>query len=390
MSKINIKEVLITTKGNIMNQVNLLYRVAKGKNGHINISSDMKTYLFNLLSENDNTLLQKIIDGTRGDHWNDFSHNGQKVIMEYISQNPDNPLTTILLKSTQIKSYLAFHKILDIQYALEKGTLKVGKTTMDGHTITQEMADKCQNIYDLYKQRKQNEAAKLVKKVMKEKWLSTRGAKSSRIPKIGDTKKALKSILEPKTALKNMHKAGKGAAAIQSVIVCAKDGYKIFVKGEELDTVDACLELVKEASGAYVSCAVGAQVAATTGVLMLALTPAGWVVIPSTLAAGIASTIATKKGYDTVWGQIGSLPVMKNINDVIKSKNPIPTIKGKKIFRFPKEKKLLKTVDLAELYPKINHDYDSYKKYLDLELKFKKKYNHAWNLASEDVMVDTH
>ena len=366
-----------------MNPVNALLRHGKGPNGHIKISSNMKTYLFSLLSENDNTLLQKIIDGTRGDHWNDFSHNGQKVIMEYISRNPDNPLTTILLKSAQIKSYVAFHKILDIQYALEKNTLKVGKTTMDGHTITQEMADKCQKIYDLYKQGKQEEAAKLVKKVMKEKWLSNRGAKSSRIPKIGDTKKALKSIWEPKTALKNMHKAGKGAAAIQAVIVCAKDGYKLFVKGEELDTVDACLELAKEASGAYVSCAIGAQVAATTGVLMLALTPAGWVVIPSTLAAGIASTVATKKGYDTVWGQIGSLPVMKNINDVIKSKNPIPTIKGKKIFRFPKENKLLKTVKLAELYPKINHDYDSYKKYLDLELKFKKKYNHAWNLAPE-------
>ena len=61
MLKINTKEVLINTKRNIMNQVSVLYRVATGKNGHINISSNMKTYLFNILSENDNMLLQKYI-----------------------------------------------------------------------------------------------------------------------------------------------------------------------------------------------------------------------------------------------------------------------------------------------------------------------------------------
>jgi len=342
---------------------------------HLKISKNFLKQLFSNLPERDLLIIQKmIIDSTRGNHWNDLSHNTQNVLIEYIKQNPNDSLSILLHRLPHVKNFVALHKMADIHCAMMKGTLKIGDTAMNGHVITQEIADQCKDVFELYDKGKIKEAAKLVKKYMKDDWLNKPGAKlkpgSTKKPPVGNRKEALKAVWKTDVALKNMHKAGKTGALIQVVITSGKHGYKV-LKGEDLNTVDAGYELIKETSGAYVSSAVALQAATTVGIVLLSLTPSGWVVIPGTILAGLVSGVATKKGCDLTWEQVEKTSTFRNT--IEKLHEMIPTIKGYK------KRKIERVLQLAELYPQINFDNKKYEEFIKLEDTFRKKYRHPWH-----------
>ena len=101
----------------------ILKRVGKV---HLKESKDFADYLFSRLPTEDLLKIQKlIIDSTRGNHWNDLSHNAQNVLTEYIKQNPNDSLSILLYRLPHVKNFLALHKMADIHEAIIKGTLKI-------------------------------------------------------------------------------------------------------------------------------------------------------------------------------------------------------------------------------------------------------------------------
>jgi hypothetical protein len=342
--------------------------------GHLKDSQEFYKELFTSIPmEHLVSIQQKIIDCTKGDHWNDLSHNVQNVIIEYIAQNPDDALSILLSRFNHIKNYTALHKMADIYHQIERGIFKPGVTKMNGHIITEEMAEKVKRVFELRDQKKYKEAAKLVKKYRNEKWLATKGKflnKNAINPKTGQVKDALKATWKPATAVKNMHKAGKAGAAFQVIITTTKHGYR-FMRGEDLNLVDTGYDLIKESSGAYISTAVASQAAVTVGILLVTLTPAGWVVIPGTIAASAGAGIAAKIGCDYVWEKAEGTSAFRRSKGWLVSR--IPTIKGRN------RRKLDRAREITKRYPYINKAQHQCEKFIKLKAACKKRFGHPWH-----------
>jgi hypothetical protein len=175
------------------------------------------------------------------------------------------------------------------------------------------MIEECRKILQLIKEGKWKEA-----KIPD--WLQKPG------PNIKDgiqTIGLLKEALKPEKLGKTLKQGGKSGAIFGALISTMSNGYKLYK--DEIHIVDAVEDILKQTTGGAISSAIGNTAGYAAGVVLIAITPAGWIgvtiTIGGSLLVGTGTGIVSKKGCDTLWETCTKTETVENFKNDMKDKS---------------------------------------------------------------------